>query len=962
MQPRPVVALPTVGASLRADQALIPSEMGEKPILSNPRSPCGIRLAALTVFFLLHAASAAEPVNLIVNGGFEQGLTGWVPDRGHKSVTEPGEANSGRACLTGEVTAPNTHLTLRQQVAVKANNRYDFSIAARGTNQTKLVLWVRQGQQRQNVAAWEKLTPTWRTYEAPLVVAADGTIELELIAPSAHNAPPGRIWVDDVKLVETVMPPLTSVSDGQGFNDEPALATAEDGSFYVAWNSFRDGADSLQLARYRSGDKGFSALGKWQIAGGPKTYLLGITAVPTGSRAVVLYAAEVDQDWDVYAVSCGPEGPDQPVRIGDSGAVDVNPAGAWRDGALWIAWESNRNGCRQIFAASLKDGKWPEPAAVSQAGCSSYQPTIAVTAEGEVVVAWHSFREHNYDIYCRRRSRAGDWGPEVRLTQAPGVDRHAVLASHGSDLWLAYENAMVEKYFVGRTDQRRIVVARLQGQSLLAPQGYRGSPLWPRSEAATLAFDRSGRLWVAFLKPHLPRAGWDVFLTCFDGNRWLPAQPISSQKGMDRRPSLAAAGERWVVCHQADSMPVSWNDVDLTATAQSNVLLAAYDPGPLPAAGAVQWEPLAEPDEAFEAAQLRVARGEDQATPEIRYQGQTLKLFYGDLHQHSDVSVCNRLGDQAIEEDYQFSRDINRLDFACATDHGYNLNPYLWSYTAKLARVNDDPGRYLTFLGEEWTSSFEEYSAEHPYGFYGHRNLILGDAYFPRWWNSRNRQTPAQVWEDLRKLNADFIHIPHQLADTGNVPTDWNFADETAQPVAEIFQVRGSYEYQGTPRQAARSVPQPGYFLQDAWARGIVIGVIASPDHGGGYGKACVFAPELSRSAVLQALRQRHCFGTTAARIFLDVRVNDQLMGEKVTQSPVGPVTVKIVARCPQDIDRIEVCRNNRFLYTTSPPGREAELTFTDTAPEPGRSYYYVRVILKDEEIAWSSPVWFGAK
>ena len=158
--------------------------------------------------------------------------------------------------------------------------------------------------------------------------------------------------------------------------------------------------------------------------------------------------------------------------------------------------------------------------------------------------------------------------------------------------------------------------------------------------------------------------------------------------------------------------------------------------------------------------------------------------------------------------------------------------------------------------------SFEEYDAEHPYGFYGHRNLILGDPYFPRWWNSRNRQTPAQVWEDLRKLNADFVHIPHQLADTGNVPTDWNFADEQAQPVAEIFQVRGSYEYQGTPRQAARTTPQPGYFLQDAWARGIVIGVIASPDHGGGYGKACVFAPDLSRKRILQALRQRHCFGT----------------------------------------------------------------------------------------------------
>ncbi len=905
---------------------------------------------------------AAEPADVIVNGGFEQGVTGWTPDPRHELVKEPGAAATGQACLTGEVTQPDTHLSLRQRVAVRAGNRYEFQIAARGTNKTKLVLWVRRGAQRENVAAWENLTPRWRTYTAPIAVDADGTIELELIAPSAHAAPPGRIWVDDVRLLETVMPRVTSVSRDEGFNDEPALAQLEDGSLVVAWNSFRDGVDSLQFARYQATGDGLAARGTWPVAVGDKAYVVGVTATAAGSQAAVLYAAELERNWDVYAVTCGAEGPGRPVAISSDPAVDVNPAATWHAGTLWVAWESNRNGCRQVFVASLRDGQLAEPLALSPPEHNSYNPALAATADGAVFVAWHSFRNHNYDIYCRQRTSAGVWSDEVRLSQAPGVDRHPRLVARERDVWLAYESATVEQYYVGRTNFRRIVIAKLEGARLLAPQGYRDSPLWQRSEAASLAFDRSGRMWVAFLKPHLPRAGWDTFLTCFDGHRWTPAQPISPQKGLDRRPSLAPIGERWAVCYQADNMPTSWSDVDLTASAVSNVFLAAYQPGTLPAAGAVQLEPLVEPDEPFEAAELRVARGEDTPTPEIEYQGQTLKLFYGDLHQHSDVSVCNRLGDQSIEEDYQFSRDINRLNFACSTDHGYNVNPYLWSYTAKLARVNDDPGRYLTFLAEEWTSTFEEYSAEHPYGFYGHRNLILGDAYFPRWWNARNRQTPAQVWEDLRKLSADFIHIPHQLADTGNVPTDWNFTDETAQPVAEIFQVRGSYEYKGTPREAGRTVPQPGYFLQDAWARGVVIGVIASPDHGGGYGKACVFAPELTRPAVLQALRQRHCFGTTAARIFLDVRVDGHLMGEKVAESPRGPVTVKIVARCPQEIDRIEVCRNNRFIYTNQPAARDADLTFVDTAPEQGRSYYYVRVVLKDEEIAWSSPVWLGAK
>ena len=218
------------------------------------------------------------------------------------------------------------------------------------------------------------------------------------------------------------------------------------------------------------------------------------------------------------------------------------------------------------------------------------------------------------------------------------------------------------------------------------------------------------------------------------------------------------------------------------------------------------------------------------------------------------------------------------------------------------------------------------------------------------------------MWEELRKLNANFVLIPHQLADTGNVPTDWNFTDEQAQPVAEIFQVRGSYEYKGAPREARRTTPKAGYFIQDAWARGIVIGVIASPDHGGGYGKACVYAPELTREAILDALRRRRCFGTTAARVFLDVRVDGHLMGEKLARPAGKAVEIKVAVRCPTDIGRIEVCRNNKFIYTKAGKGRSAEFTFTDRAPLPGRSYYYVRVIQKDEEIAWSSPVWLGAK
>jgi hypothetical protein len=316
----------------------------------------------------------------------------------------------------------------------------------------------------------------------------------------------------------------------------------------------------------------------------------------------------------------------------------------------------------------------------------------------------------------------------------------------------------------------------------------------------------------------------------------------------------------------------------------------------------------------------------------------------------------------SVEENYQVRRDLHRLDFACMTDHGYNIVPYLWNHTAKMARANEDPGRLQTFLAQEWTSSFEKYDEKNPYGYYGHRNLILADPFFPKWWNANLGQNPAELWAELRKMRANFVQIPHQVADTGNVPTDWSFTDEKAQPVAEIFQGRGSYEYLNAPRQAIRAVPKSGWYLQDVWERGTVIGVIASPDHSGGLGKAAVYSSDTSREAILDAIRARHTYGTTAARIFLEVRVNGALMGEKIAASGGKPVEVKIRARCPSEIDRVEVCRSGKFVYVQQPGGRNADLTYVDTDPVAGYSYYYVRVLQKDEEIAWSSPVFLGAK
>jgi hypothetical protein len=717
----------------------------------------------------------------------------------------------------------------------------------------------------------------------------------------------------------------------------------------VAWVSFRDGHDTLQLARVGTSGE---VRDQWRIDGGDDVYLLDPTLVATEDGAWLLYAAEKRRNWDIYACELRERGPTPPRRLTRSPAVDVRPAGTIHQGRLVVAWESNREGSRQVY--SLTPGGSPTP--VSSTGGSSYEPSLA-SHHGRLFAAWHSFHEGNYDIYLAE-GPGGVWSAPRRLTEAPTVDRHVNLVP-GAELWLLWENANSRGYHVGSTSARRTRIAALRGGELVQPVGVDAHPLARDAEAGVAVVDDAGRLLVSHLSARDRNSGWELYGECFTGAAWTAPSRLTAMKMMDRRPSLAVVGDSLFTVFQADHNPNSWPTPEDSLDAASDIYLVRTSLDSYPPATETRFEPFSEPGDPYEAAAIRLARGEDRPVRSIEYEGETLYLYYGDLHEHSDLSVCNRVGDQSLQESYNSMRDICRYDFGAVTDHGYNLSPPVWSYKAKLARINHDPGRFLTFLAEEWTSTFEEYSHEHPHGFYGHRNLILGDPYFPTYYSARDRMTPDDLWAELRARDADFVHIPHQLADVGNVPMDYSFHDERAQPVAEIFQTRGSYEYDGCPRQAVNSEAE-GHFMHDIWAAGLVIGVIAAPDHGGGMGKAAVFAPELTREAILEALRQRRCYGTTAAKIFLDVRVDGHLMGEKLQEDPGDSVRIDIVVDCPQPIKELAICRSNEFIHTVTDLPARTELTFVDEAPLHGSSYYYVRVIQEDDEIAWTSPVWFG--
>ncbi len=901
------------------------------------------------------AALSAEPRNLIPDPGFERGLGAWQAEQ--TLLDDPAAAHTGRNCLFGKVDRPNTTQFLRCTFSLKENCVYRLVVWARSPEQSKIAVWLDQGNNKQLVTHWDKIARTWRKYEVRFSPPASGRWTLRIVAPSAFNAVPGTMYLDDIALYEEALPKLLNISQGLGFSELPALAAASDGSLWCAWQSYKNGADALWVALLQAvaGNPGeVKLVRKWPVEL-PRGAEVMYPALAAGAGGVWLACSvEVGDNWDIYAAPLSASGPGKLLRVTSDPAVDIKPALAALGDEMWVAWESNRDGLRQVYAKRI--GGPGEPQRLCQSDIPSYSPSLA--SDGAALwAAWDGCVSGNYDVFAARYE-GRRWDKPRRLSANLWTEHRPRLALRRGVPWLVWEAGVLANYRTNAFSTKRVCLAQLDAQGLRQPRGAPAA-LGQWVEKPSIVIDRLGRVWVAARQSKSKNDGWFASLWVWSGERWETVGLLTAKLGRSQPIALAALPDRIVAAIQADNIPTSYKSVEESKSAKSDILIAAVALSEAPAPSTPQLEPLALPEVEFDIVAQRSSFGEDAPARTISYQGHVLHLYFGDFHDHSDISRCNRRGDLHLNDNYAHNRDIHRLNFAAITDHGYNLSPPMWHLLQKAARFNTDPGRFVCFLGEEWTSTFEQYSKEHPYGFYGHRNLILADPRFPQFFNARNYDTPAQVWEKLRRARANFVHIPHQLADVGNVPTDWSFVDEQAQPVAEIFQNRGSYEYEGAPRQAVRSKAK-GHFIQDAWAQGVVIGVIASPDHGGGHGKAAVFAPALTREALLDAIRARHTYGTTGAKIFLDVRVNGHLMGEKAKREG-GPVTVEVVAIGAGPLARVDICRNNQFIYSREIGGKEARLQFKDTKPLPGTSYYYVRVIQEDEEIAWSSPVWLVA-
>jgi len=118
---------------------------------------------------------------------------------------------------------------------------------------------------------------------------------------------------------------------------------------------------------------------------------------------------------------------------------------------------------------------------------------------------------------------------------------------------------------------------------------------------------------------------------------------------------------------------------------------------------------------------------------------------------------------------------------------------------------------------------------------------------------------------------------------------------------------------------------------------------------------AAVYAKGVDRQSIFDALMARRTYAATD-RILVDFSINDHLMGEEIRVA--GKPELKVMAEGTVPIIQIDVIKSGKFVYTVKPGTALARFTFKDESYQGEDTFYYVRVIQQDKNMAWASPIW----
>lgn len=353
--------------------------------------------------------------------------------------------------------------------------------------------------------------------------------------------------------------------------------------------------------------------------------------------------------------------------------------------------------------------------------------------------------------------------------------------------------------------------------------------------------------------------------------------------------------------------------------------------------------------------------------------GSDYPVAFGEIHCHSSLS--DGLGS---DTDNYLSAIKSGLDFGALSDHDTLLekDKTLWNKTIENADNYLDEPDFITLLGYEALTYNEGKTS-------GHVNI-----YYP---GNDGKMYPRPQLMDIPGICREnkAVSIPHHTMYGGQffgqmgLRLDLMEPDEfpvEIMPLVEIYSTHGNSENAGCERSVLGVNPETS--VKAALDKGFRWGFIGGSDNHESllghnfrvdkiprtinnehmqfrHGLTAAYVDGYSRKDIFNAMKERSVYATTGEKILLSFSVNDAPMGNEITVKDKNePRTITVFAAGTGKIERIDIIRNGETITRRDPETMDCEIIFIDEDELVKNTYYYIKVVQKDGEMAWSSPVW----
>lgn len=281
------------------------------------------------------------------------------------------------------------------------------------------------------------------------------------------------------------------------------------------------------------------------------------------------------------------------------------------------------------------------------------------------------------------------------------------------------------------------------------------------------------------------------------------------------------------------------------------------------------------------------------------------KRYWGDIHGQTEETV----GTGTIRGFFEYARDIAGVQVAAHQGNDFQITPELWDELCERVEEYNDPGKFVTFHGYEWSGNTTAG---------GDHNVYLKQPRTPQ--RSSHTQIADKRDEDhdrypitrLHESNRDrddMLIVPH----IGGRRADIQWHEPSLEPAIEIASQWGRFEW----------------FAKESLERGYKVGFTGGSDdhsarqgwssptlahHGVRGGLTAFRAPELNRDAIWNALKSRSLYGTSGPRILIDLDVNGHQIGSECGLSETPTIRARVVGTTA--LDTVELRRGIETVHT----------------------------------------------